>query len=106
MQEDFIQAIHDKHKVRLTFFSKEDNHNLTRLCAPMDYGPSWRATDKTPRYNLWDYESDKARHTLSLLPNQIVTMEITSETFDPSEFITWDVTQSPWFTPRDRNEWR
>lgn len=37
-KEQFIQAIHSKHKIRLSFFSKEDGRVLVRKCAPMDYG--------------------------------------------------------------------
>lgn len=98
MKDQFIQAVHTKNKVRLTFFSKEDGRTLTRLCAPMDYGPSRRASDKSDRYHLWDYESDTRNHVLSLLPNQVVSMEVTDETFEPGEFITWD---TDWFIPRD-----
>ena len=61
MLQAFIAAIHAKNKIRLTFFSKEDGTNMTRLCAPMDYGPSRRAADKQERFHLWDYESDKAQ---------------------------------------------
>lgn len=97
-KDDFIAAIQNKTKINLTFFSKEDGSNLTRLCAPMDYGPSRRAHNKSDRFHMWDYESDQKNHVLSLLPNQIVKMEFTSESFEPSEFVTW----SPnWFISRD-----
>ena len=38
--DEFIQAIQTLQKVRVTFFSKEDGGFLSRVCAPMDYGPS------------------------------------------------------------------
>lgn len=101
MKENFIQAIRNKNKVRLTFYSKEDGAELERTCAPMDYGPSRRAHDKSDRYHLWDYDSDRQWHTLSLLPEQIVDLEILDELFDPAEFITWDVEKSPWYIKRD-----
>lgn len=101
MQDKFIQAIHDKNKVQLTFFSKDDGHSLTRLCAPMDFGPSRRATDKSDRYHLWDYESDTRNHVLSLLPNQVISIDVLSEPFEPGEFITWDTSKSTWFVTRD-----
>ena len=97
-KDDFIAAIQNKTKIRLTFRSKEDGHNLVRLCAPMDYGPSRRANNKDDRFHLWDYESDQKNHVLSLLQNQIVSMEFTSESFDPSEFVTWETN---WFVARD-----
>ena len=100
-KEQFIKAIHEKKKVRITFFSKQDTSSLTRKCAPMDYGPSRRTTLKNNRFHLWDYESDTQRHTLSLNPEQIKSLEVLEETFDPSEFITWDTKSSPWFIKRN-----
>ena len=97
----FISAIHNKTRLVLSFFSKEDRQILVRTCAPMDFGPSRRAKDKSDRYHFWDYDSDTVRHTLSLLPEQIQSMVLSEDSFDPSEFITWDVKVSPWFTPRD-----
>ncbi len=95
---NFIQAIHNKTKIQLTFASKEDGRNLTRLCAPMDFGPSRRAHNKDDRFHLWDYESDEINHTLSLLPNQIVNMEFLTDNFEPSEFVTWNTN---WLIDRD-----
>ena len=97
----FIQAIHDKRKVRLTFYSKEDGGLLTRKCAPMDYGPSRRAKQKNDRFHFWDYDSDTQKHTLSLNPEQISNLQVLDDTFEPAEFITWDITKSPWFISRD-----
>ncbi|HEY2354303.1 MAG TPA: hypothetical protein VGH79_05315 [Gaiellaceae bacterium] len=95
----FIAALADQARVRLTFFSKEDGHELVRTCAPMDYGPSRRANDRSDRYHFWDYDSDQARHTLSLLANQIRSIERLAEDFDPTEFVTWSPIE--WFVPRD-----
>lgn len=97
MKEGFIAAIHGKNKVNLTFYSKEDSGILTRLCAPMDYGPSRRAHDKSDRFHLWDYESDKNNHVLSLLPDQVIDIAVLAESFDPAGFITWPTN---WFVPR------
>ena len=94
----FINSIHEKTKIKLTFFSKEDGHSLTRLCAPMDFGPSRRANNKDDRYHLWDYESDQRNHVLSLLPSQVQLIEFLVEDFFPSEFVTW---KTNWIVPRD-----
>ena len=101
----FIQAIQEKRKVRLTFFSKEDRASLSRICAPMDFGPSRIARVKNDRYHLWDYESDTEEHTLSLSPDQVEGMVILDEYFDPAEFITWSTVSSPWFVQRDWGEY-
>jgi hypothetical protein len=98
MKDVFIQAIHKKQKVRVTFFSKEDSGTVVRKCAPMDYGPSRRANDKSDRFHMWDYESDTGTHTLSLKPEQVKAVDILDETFDPAEFVTW---RTAWFVERD-----
>lgn len=97
--QEFVDALLNKKKVLLTFFSKEDGTHLLRTCAPMDFGPSRRAKDQSDRYHLWDYDSDQRNHVLSLLPNQIVKIEPLDESFDPAEFITWSPIS--WFLPRD-----
>ena len=98
MLDTFLAAIHSRNRLLLTFYSKEDGRPLTRTCAPMDYGPSSRATNKADRFHFWDYDSDKARHTLSLLPEQVIEIEVLSTTFDPTEFVTWPPN---WIVPRN-----
>jgi hypothetical protein len=97
-QDRFIMAIHELIKIRVTFLSKEDSRNITRFCAPMDYGPNRTAKNKDNRFHFWDYESDTRNHVLSLLPEQIINMQFTMEKFDPSEFITWNTN---WIIARD-----
>jgi hypothetical protein len=94
----FAAGIDHRFKIVLTFFSKEDDCELVRTCAPMDYGPSRRAKDGANRYHLWDYESDEQMHVLSLLPAQVVSIELTTWSFDPAEFVTWRPIS--WFYPR------
>lgn len=98
MKDEFISAIRTKNKIRLTFHSKEDGHALSRVCAPMDYGPSSRAHDKSDRFHSWDYDSDTERHTLSLLPIQVIDIAVLADHFDPSEFVTW---KPKWIVKRD-----
>jgi hypothetical protein len=96
---DIIDAIVELHEVEVQFMSREDGGAiLTRRCAPMDYAPSSRARDKTPRYHFWDFESDgPGNHTLSLLADQIVAVKVLDSTFDPADFVTWTTT---WTVPR------
>lgn len=98
-KEKFIQAIHEKVKVRVTFFSKEDSDLIVRKCAPMDYGPSGSTNEKKNRYHMWDYESDSGGHPLNLSVEQIKNIEILSETFDPAEFVHWG--KINWIIPRE-----
>jgi hypothetical protein len=99
--EVFIAGIGGCTKVVLTFASKEDGGQyLVRTCAPMDYAPGRIAKDRANRYHFWDYDSDSpgGRHTLSLLPEQIISIAATEKPFSPAEFVTWD---TAWNIPRD-----
>lgn len=100
--DEIIQAIHDLREIRVEFRSKEDGGAiLSRICAPMDFGPSRRAKDKTPRYHFWDFESDSGKtHTLSLPASQITGVEVLDSNFDPSFFVSWEAN---WFV--DRTTW-
>lgn len=97
----FITALEARETVILTFTSKEDGGaELTRTCAPLDYGPRSRARDKSDCYHLWDYDSDSpdGPHPLSLAPLQVLAIDPTGVSFEPGEFITWDTS---WHHPRD-----
>lgn len=97
-KEIFIEAIHSKAKVNVTFFSKQDGAVIERKCAPVDYGPSRRAKLKNDRYHLWNYEGDDGPHIMSLPTEQVHGITVLDEYFDPSEFVTWD---PDWRIPRD-----
>jgi len=101
MKDKFIKAIHDMSKIQLTFISVDDSSQKTRICAPMDFGPSRKAKDQSDRYHFWDYSSDTKPHSMSILPSNIVGIELLQEKFDPSEFVTWDTHKSPWFVTRN-----
>ena len=62
VRETFLQAIHEKRKVREPFYSLEDGRVLVRTCTPMDYGSSQRARPKNDRFHLWDYDTDTEEH--------------------------------------------
>lgn len=100
MKNEFLKAINDKLKVRITFYSKEDNKTITRLCAPLDYGPKHGETIPLDRFHLWDFESDsKKNHILGLEEKNIKEMELTNETFDPKAIVTWE-RKRPWYIKR------
>ena len=95
---EFLDALNNRKLVLLRFYSNEDRRILTRKCAPMDYGPSRRARDHTSRYHFWDFTSDAHSHPLSLLPQQVKSLEVLDVTFEPSDFVTW---KPKWIIPRD-----
>ena len=96
--KQYIEAINQKKKVCVRYYSKADSGVLDRVCAPMDYGPGGGVPDGLNRYWLWDYASNTATHILGLVPQQIVDLQVLGEIFDPAEF---GVQPSPWSVPRD-----
>ena len=94
----FIDAINEKKKVRVRFYSIADNGVLDRVCAPMDYGPGSETTDGLNRYWLWDYTSTAETHTLGLAPQEIVDLQVLGEVFSPADF---GVQPWTWAIPRD-----
>lgn len=99
--EVFISALRARRRIRLTFIAKDDGTARTRTCAPFDFGPPRRIRDGRDRYHAWDYEGDPGPHPVMLLPEQIVRIEALDDLFDPAEFVTWNLVQSPWIYARD-----
>src|SRR6185295_14441724 len=93
----FIEAILEKKKVCVRFYSKADSGVLDRVCAPMDYGPGGE-TNGLNRYWLWDYGSNAGSHVLGLLPEQVLDLRLLGEAFDPTHL---DATPTQWSISRD-----
>ncbi len=91
LKDRFIQAMHDKHLVRITFYSEADKQTFIRVCAPLDYGPG--KVDRSDHFHVWDYEAVPDGRILSLKPEQVRRVDILDEEFDPNDFM--------WFTARD-----
>ena len=103
MKEEFLRAIDNKLKVKVTFNAKEKNKGqITRICIPFDFGPAQKtdAIDKSAKYHLWDLTSPdpKGSHNLSLNSDQIAHLEVLDENFDPADYIKW---QPKWIYKRD-----
>jgi hypothetical protein len=96
--KQFIEALQDKKKVCLRFYSKADSGVIDLVCAPLDYGPGAGIPDGVNRYSLWDYTSNNGSHTLSFLPEQILDLSVLGGVFDPAEF---GVPPPAWSIPRD-----
>jgi hypothetical protein len=82
----FLEALNEKRKVRVKFYSPADGGVLDRVCAPTDYGLGGETKDGLNRYWLWDYASDTGSYTLGLVPQQIVNLQVLGEKFDPAQF--------------------
>ncbi len=106
MKDQFIQAIHHKKKVRLTFYSDEDEGLLFKKCAPLDCGPDQADTEGDELFYFWDLSIDaKPIRTISLKSGLISDLAVLDESFDPAEFITWDTGGTAWVVPRDWGEY-
>lgn len=96
--EKFLQAIHERRLVELTVRTKQKDV-IERLCIPYDFGPSRRPNLKVnpEKYHFWHNETG---HPSAFLPAQIISLEITGNSFDPAQYIKW---RSPynWFVPRN-----
>jgi hypothetical protein len=96
--KNFIEAIQQKNKVCLRFYSRADSGVIDLVCAPMDYGPGAGLQDGISRYSLWDYTSNTGSHILSLLPEQVLNLRVLGEVFDPTQI---EVNSPQWSIPRD-----
>ena len=85
----FLDGIRGTQLLKLTFIAR-NGEVLTRTCAPMDYGPWRRNTSSAePRYHFIDLDSSAGAHNLSIVPEQIVILELLDEKFEPGKFIHW-----------------
>lgn len=93
----FIQSINQKLIIQLTF-KLVGKGILKRKCIPFDFGPSRRFRDKSQRYHFLVLDGPEGRHNLSILPMQIVKIELTKKHFNPANYIKW---KPKWFVKRN-----
>ncbi|MCH4891321.1 hypothetical protein EZV73_27370 [Acidaminobacter sp. JC074] len=92
-----VRAINNRVLVNLTFNSNEKGI-ISRLCVPFDYGPSRRYRDCQDRFHFYDLDSPDGNHNLSILPNQVITISLTSRNFEPGDYVHWE---PQWHVSRD-----
>ena len=97
MNETFLNAINQMMILRITFNSYEKG-TITRTCIPFDFGPSRKYKDGLDRYHFYDLDSPEGSHTLSILPEQVISITLTKDNFEPGEYINW---KTNWITKRD-----
>ncbi|MFH1457084.1 MAG: hypothetical protein ABIF17_03135 [Patescibacteria group bacterium] len=94
----FISAIHNRKMVKVQINSKEKGF-IERICVPFDFGPSRRNLEINPeRYHFYDLNSPEGEHNLSIIPEQLLNIEMLEDNFEPAEYITWTPN---WFISRD-----
>ncbi|MBS7563511.1 hypothetical protein KHS38_03755 [Mucilaginibacter sp. Bleaf8] len=86
--EIFIASIHSKNHLTICFDSIEKG-TITRTCIPFDYAVSKRYKDGAYRYHFYDLDSPEGSHTLSILPQQIITIDLMPAKFEPADYIRW-----------------
>ena len=97
IKSTFIEAIDSTKLVSVTVNSKEKGI-IKRTCVPFDFGPSRKYKDGLDRYHLLDLDSPDGPHNLSILPDQLIDLEVLGKVFDPADYINW----SPnWHLARD-----
>jgi hypothetical protein len=97
----FLEAIAARRRLSVRFFSRKEGRELTRICAPLDFGPLRGALPPVDHYQLWDLERKRKPLNLALLEGDIVSMTPLEETFEPRDIITWAFKPGAWHVPRD-----
>jgi hypothetical protein len=97
----FLDALVAKRRLSVRFFSKKEGRELTRICAPLDYGPLRGAAEPTEHYQLWDLEGKRKPLNITLVADDIRGMTPLDETFEPAKIITWAFKPNAWRLPRD-----
>jgi len=89
----FVRAIKDKKKVLLDYFDEKIKLNFAKLCVPVHYKSSRTEGGDLDCYYLWDSGGKIGERFLGLSPSQIISMELTEETFDPQKIISMEPTR-------------
>src|SRR6476660_1140783 len=92
--KQFIEAIKEKKKISVQFYSTADSGVIDLICAPTDYGPGAGAQDGVNRYWFWDYTSNTGSPILGLLPKQVLDIRVLGEIFDPADLRALPPTRS------------
>ncbi len=97
----FLDALVAKKRLTVRFFSKKENRERTRICAPLDYGPLRGAAEAVDHYQLWDLEGVRKPLNIAVHPADILEMTLLDEPFDPAAIITWRFKPNAWHVARD-----
>ena len=97
----FLDALAAKKRLSVRFFSKKEGRELTRICAPLDFGPLRGAAEPVAHYQLWDLQGKRKPLNIVLVEDDVRGMTALEETFDPAEMIVWNFKPKAWHVPRD-----
>jgi hypothetical protein len=99
--QTFLDALAAKRRLSVQFFSRKENREFVRVCAPLDRGLLRGALDGLERYQFWDLEAKRKPYNIAVLDQDILKMTALDETFDPANIITWTFKPGAWTVPRD-----
>lgn len=100
----FLDALAAKRRVSLRFFSKKERREMTRVCAPLDYGPLRGAEKPIAHYQLWDLEGKRKPLNIAVTAEDVRSVTMIDDTFDPAAIITWTFKPKAWHIERDWGE--
>lgn len=86
--QKFIEAIHQKKLVKVVVDTKEKGI-IQRKCVPFDFAVSGKYKDGKERFHFWDLDSPDVQHNLSVLPDNLKSLEILEESFNPADYVKW-----------------
>lgn len=98
MLDIFLKGIQGKKLLSVSFIAKEDGLLRVRKCVPFDYGVSRKYKDGEDRFHFYDLDSPDGRHNLSLLPEQVQSIDLLNEIFEPADYVSWTPN---WIIERD-----
>ena len=96
IMDDFLYAIHNKRIVKIK--AKTDERGIiVRHSVPFDYG-----SGKLPgvRFHFWNLDGPEGPHNFSVLPKDLLSLEVTEKTFEPRNYVTWNPPYK-WHIQRD-----
>jgi hypothetical protein len=93
----FISSIH---KIKLVKIQCDSNEKglIERTCVPFDHGPSKKYKDGLNRFHFYTLDSPEGAHNLSILEEQLISIEVLETSFEPGDYITWT---PKWLVERD-----
>ena len=83
--DTFVQAVKDRKKIILTYFSGVQKLDLTILCIPVRYSPPV-SQGGSEWYCFWDPEADVGERVLRLESSRIRYIELSDEPFDLADY--------------------
>ena len=86
--EKFVEAILQKKLVKIVFNSFQKGQ-IERKCVPYDFAVSNKYKDRKVRYHFYDLDSPDSNHNLPVFPEQLISLEILAESFNPEDFVSW-----------------